>query len=85
MLTIGDKIKYFRKQRGITQAQLAELTGWQPLSQQIERIAQALWVSSGAFSSVHTDGIHLDKGGSSGPADAVAQIQPSVHPGAKGG
>ena len=52
MLTVGDKIKYFRKQRGMTQAQLAELTGihpvsirkyeinkMQPQSQQIERIA----------------------------------------------
>ena len=30
MLTVGDKIKYFRKQRGMTQAQLAELTGIHP-------------------------------------------------------
>ena len=32
MLTVGDKIKYFRKQRGMTQAQLAELTGIHPVS-----------------------------------------------------
>lgn len=73
MLTIGDKIKYFRKQRGITQAQLAELTGihpvsirkyetnkMQPQSQQIERIAEALRVSSGAIRESNSETIHLE-------------------------
>lgn len=76
MLTIGDKIKYFRKQRGITQAQLAELTGihpvsirkyetnkMQPQSQQIERLAEALHISSGALSSSHCDTVHTETKG----------------------
>lgn len=76
MLTVGDKIKYFRKQRGITQAQLAELTGihpvsirkyeinkMQPQSQQIERIAEALRVNSGALSDSHSDIIHMETKG----------------------
>lgn len=76
MLTIGDKIKYFRKQRGITQAQLAELTGihpvsirkyetnkMQPQSQQIERLAEALHISSGALSSSHYDIVHTETKG----------------------
>ncbi len=76
MLTVGDKIKYFRKQRGMTQAQLAELTGihpvsirkyeinkMQPQSQQIERIAEALRVSSGALGDSHSDIIHMETKG----------------------
>lgn len=76
MLTVGDKIKYFRKQRGMTQAQLAELTGihpvsirkyetnkMQPQSQQIERIAEALRVSSGALSDSRSDIIHMETKG----------------------
>lgn len=72
MLTIGDKIKYFRKQRGLTQTQLADLTGihpvsirkyetnkMQPQSAQIERIAEALRVSGGAISESHSEIIHL--------------------------
>ena len=72
MFTVGDKIKYFRKQRGMTQAQLAELTGihpvsirkyeinkMQPQSQQVERIAEALRVNSGALSSSNSDIIHM--------------------------
>ena len=76
MLTVGDKIKYFRKQRGMTQAQLAELTGihpvsirkyeinkMQPQSQQLERIAEALRVNSGALSSSNSDIIHMETKG----------------------
>lgn len=76
MLTVGDKIRYFRKQRGMTQAQLAELTGihpvsirkyeinkMQPQSQQIERIAEALRVNSSALSDSHYDIIHMETKG----------------------
>ena len=62
MLTIGEKIKYFRTQRGLTQTQLAEYSGLHPVSvrkyetnkmqpqlPQIERIAFALGVSVGAI------------------------------------
>ena len=76
MLTIGDKVKYFRKQRGLTQAQLAELTGihpvsirkyetnkMQPQSQQIERIAEALRVNSNALSTSYSDIIHMETKG----------------------
>lgn len=76
MLTVGDKIKYFRKQRGMTQAQLAELTGihpvsirkyetnkMQPQSQQIERIAEALRVNSSALSTSSSDIIHMETKG----------------------
>ena len=73
MLTIADRIKYFRKQRGFTQAQLAELTGIHPVSirkyetnkmlpqlQQIERIAEALHVNSSAISGSHSECIQLE-------------------------
>ena len=73
MLTIGDRIKYFRKRRGITQAQLAELTGihpvsirkyetnkMQPQSAQIERIAEALHVNRGAISESQSEMTHLE-------------------------
>ena len=76
MFAVGDKIKYFRKQRGMTQAQLAELTGihpvsirkyeinkMQPQSQQVERIAEALRVNSGALSSSNSDIIHMETKG----------------------
>lgn len=76
MLTIGDKIKYFRKQRGLTQAQLADLTGihpvsirkyetnkMQPQSTQIERIAETLHVRSGAISTSHSELIQLETRG----------------------
>ena len=72
MLTIGERIKYFRKQRGYTQAQLAELTGIHPVSirkyetnkmqpqqMQIEKIAEALHVNSGAISGFHSRVIKL--------------------------
>ena len=61
-MTIGEKIKYFRKRIGITQAKLAELSGIQPVSirkyeinkmvpqaAQIDRLAEALGVSSFAL------------------------------------
>lgn len=60
----------------MTQAQLAELTGihpvsirkyeinkMQPQSQQIERIAEALRVNSGALSDSHSDIIHMETKG----------------------
>ena len=62
MLTIGDRIKYFRKRRGYTQSQLAEMAEVHPVSirkyetnkmrpqqEQIEKIAKALGLSSGAL------------------------------------
>ena len=61
-MTIGEKIKYFRTRIGITQGKLAELSGIHPVSirkyetnkmipqaQQIDRIAEALGVSSFAI------------------------------------
>ena len=58
MTYVGDKIKEYRKKRGITQAKLAELTGIHPVSirkyevgmmepqlQQIQRIADALEIN----------------------------------------
>lgn len=59
MTYVGDKIKEYRKKRGITQAKLAELTGIHPVSirkyeagmmeprlQQLQRIADALEINS---------------------------------------
>ena len=61
-MTIGEKIKYFRSRIGITQAKLAELSGIHPVSirkyetnkmipqaPQIDRLAEALGVSSFAL------------------------------------
>ena len=61
-MTIGEKIKYFRKRIGIIQAKLAELSGIHPVSirkyeinkmvpqaAQIDRLAEALGVSSFAL------------------------------------
>lgn len=61
-MTIGEKIKYFRTCIGITQSKLADLSGIHPVSirkyetnkmipqsQQIDRIAEALGVSSFAI------------------------------------
>lgn len=61
-MTIGEKIKYFRTRIGITQAKLAELSGIHPVSirkyetnkmvpqsPQIDRIAEALGISSFAI------------------------------------
>lgn len=62
MLTVGEKIKYFRKRLGFTQDQLAEMTGihpvsirkyetnkMQPQAAQVERIAEALHVNRSAI------------------------------------
>lgn len=62
-MTIGDKIRYLRTRMGITQGELADLSGIHPVSirkyetnkmtpqaQQIEKIAEALGVSSFAIS-----------------------------------
>ena len=61
-MTIGDKIRYLRTRMGITQGELADLSGIHPVSirkyetnkmtpqaQQIEKIADALGVSSFAI------------------------------------
>lgn len=61
-MTIGEKIKYFRSRIGVTQAKLAELSGIHPVSirkyetnkmvpqaAQIDRLAEALGVSSFAL------------------------------------
>ncbi len=62
-MTIGEKIRYFRKRTGITQGKLAELAGVHPVSirkyetgktipqqPQIEKIAKALCISEVAIS-----------------------------------
>ena len=62
MKTVGERIKYFRKKRKMTQEQLAELTGIHPVSirkyetnkmqpqiEQIERIASNLQVNTNAI------------------------------------
>ena len=67
-MTIGEKIKYFRKRIGITQAKLAELSGIHPVSirkyeinkmvpqtQQIEKIAKALGISSFALTGIENN------------------------------
>lgn len=64
-MTIGDKIRYLRTRMGITQGELADLSGIHPVSirkyetnkmtpqaQQIEKIAEALGVSSFAISRI---------------------------------
>ena len=64
-MTIGEKIKYFRTRIGITQAKLAELSGIHPVSirkyetnkmvpqsPQIDRIAEALGISSFAIAGI---------------------------------
>lgn len=61
-MTIGEQIKYIRKRRGLTQSQLAEVTGihpvtirkyetnkLQPKKEQIKRIADTLMVSPLVF------------------------------------
>ena len=72
MMTIGEKIRYFRQRRGITQSQLAQLANihpvsirkyetnkMQPQSAQIERIADALWVNPSALDSTCGSTIRL--------------------------
>lgn len=67
-LTLGEKIKYLRKQLGLTQDQLAQMTGIHPVSirkyetdktkpqpAQIERLAHALGVGSFALSGINKD------------------------------
>ena len=62
MLTIGERIKFLRKQLGMTQDELAEITGIHPVSirkyetnkmkpqiEQIEKIADALGINLGVF------------------------------------
>ena len=71
--TIGEKIKYCRKQIGITQDKLAELTGIHPVSvrkyetnkmqpqpPQLEKIAAALGVSYNALNGSDTAGLRLE-------------------------
>lgn len=72
-MTIGEKIKYCRKQIGITQDKLAELTGIHPVSirkyetnkmqpqpPQLEKIAAALGVSYNALNGNDTAGLRLE-------------------------
>ena len=72
-MTIGEKIKYCRKQIGITQDKLAELTGihpdsvrknetnkMQPQPPQLEKIAAALGVSYNALNGSDTAGLRLE-------------------------
>lgn len=71
-MTIGERIKYCRKQIGITQDKLAELTGIHPVSirkyetnkmqpqpPQLEKIAAALGVSYNALNGSDTAGLRL--------------------------
>ena len=75
-MTIGEKIKYFRKQRGITQGELAELTGihpvsirkyetnkMQPLPPQVEKIAAALNVNFSAIYGMDQSALRLETRG----------------------
>lgn len=72
-MTIGEKIKYFRTQKGITQGTLAELSEIHPVSirkyetnkmqpqpPQIEKIAAALNVSYSALNGVSNSGLRLE-------------------------
>ena len=72
-MTIGEKIKYCRKQIGIIQDKLAELTGihpvpirkyetnkMQPQPPQLEKIAAALGVSYNALNGSDTAGLRLE-------------------------
>ena len=72
-MTSGEKIKYCRKQIGITQDKLAELTGIHPVSvrkyetnkmqpqpPQLEKIAAALGVSYNALNGSDTAGLRLE-------------------------
>lgn len=71
-MTTGDKIKYLRKQLGLTQAQLAETTGIhlvtikkyetnkvQPLPAQVERLASALHVGCIALTGIDRSGLQI--------------------------
>lgn len=74
-MTIGEKIKYFRTRKGITQGKLAELSGIHPVTvrkyeinktvpqqQQIDRLAKALGISSFALAGFDTN-IRLETNG----------------------
>ena len=71
-MTIGEQIKYIRKRRGLTQTQLAEMTGihpvtirkyeinkLQPKKEQIKRIAASLMVSPLVFEELDANMISL--------------------------
>lgn len=73
MLTVADRIRYYRKQQGLTQAELADLAGIHPVSirkyeinkmqpqqAQIEKIARALHINSSAIRGVQSEVVHLD-------------------------
>lgn len=75
-MTIGEKIKYFRTQKGITQAKLAEISEihpvsirkyetnkMQPQSPQLEKIAEALDVNYGALVGISNMNIRLETEG----------------------
>lgn len=75
-MTVGEKIKYCRKELGITQDKLAELTGIHPVSirkyetnkmqprpSQLEKIATALGVSYNALNGSATAGLRLETTG----------------------
>lgn len=72
-MTLGEKIKYYREQLGITQGKLAELAGIHPVSirkyetnkmqpqpSQIERISTALGVSYNALNGIGNAGMRLE-------------------------
>lgn len=73
MFTIGDRIRYFRRKKLLTQADLAEMTGIHPVSirkyetnkmqpqpAQIDKIAKALRINSCAISGSNSQITHLD-------------------------
>ena len=73
MMTTGERIRYFRKQRKLTQVQLAELTGIHPVSirkyeinlmqpqlEQIERIASALKVNVSAITGLGSTALRFE-------------------------
>lgn len=72
-MTLGERIKYYRKSLGITQNELAELTGIHPVSirkyetnkmkpqpAQLERIAEALDISYNTLNGVEHTGMRLE-------------------------
>lgn len=72
-MTLGEKIKYFRKKKSITQAKLAELSEIHPVSirkyetnkmqpqpSQLEKIAVALDVSYNALIGIENSGMRLE-------------------------
>ena len=72
-MTLGQKIKHLRSQLGITQDQLAHMTGIHPVSirkyetdktkpqpAQIERLASTLGVGCFALSDINKDNVHIE-------------------------